>query len=284
MTAYVFERVFGAAPRAVRHVPGALTLLDGLTVGLPWGVVAAAGPGPTGVHSMNHRAAPYTGGPAPGWAGPAVAALRAHGALESRVAVHRELPFATGLSSGAETFSAVSQALQDLYGLPPVPCGDPAGVTARHARPGEALLLSGEGAERLPCDLAAAGLRLLVMDPGAGRSLPSAPGHGERAAAALRAGDLDAFGAVLTSARTRGEPVFDTVLDAARAAGALGGLAVGRCAVALVPLEAVPAVRRRVNAALDGLAGRPPRFLTAVPSGPRESRAPGQSLGVNGRR
>ncbi|MFB4318050.1 hypothetical protein [Actinomadura sp. 21ATH] len=284
MTAYVFERVFGTAPGAVRHVPGALTLLDGLTVGLPWGVVAAAGPGPTAVHSMNHRTGRYTGGPAPGWAEPAVAALRAHGARESRVAVHRELPFATGLSSGMETFSAVSRALQDLYGLPPVPCGDPAGVTALHARPGEALLLKGDDVERLPCDLAAAGLRLLIVDPGTGSSRPSAPGHGERAAAALRAGDLDAFGAALTAARTSGAPVFDTALDAARAAGALGGLAVGRCAVALVPLEAVPAVRRRVNEALDGLVSRPPRFLTAVPSGPRESRAAGQSLGVNGRR
>ncbi|MFI0350517.1 hypothetical protein [Actinomadura sp. 9N407] len=272
MTAYVYERVFGEAPGCVRHVPGALTLMEepALTIGLPWGVIAAVGPGPTDVYSMNHHTDRYTGGQPPKWAVPAVAALRAHDALETRVVVHRELPFETGLSNGAETSCAVSQAVRDLYGLPgaPIPY-DPASTTTLHAAPGQALLVTGETVQRLPCDLARAGLRLLIMDLGVDRTHPPAHGHAERAASALRAGDLAAFGAALTRAHTTSDAPFDLALDAAQGAGALGGLVVGRCAVAVVPLQAVPRVRQRVQQALTGHVRRPPRFLTAVPSGRR---------------
>jgi hypothetical protein len=274
MTAYVYERVFGEPPRCARHVPGALTLLESpgraLTVGLPWGSIAALGPGPTDLYSMNHHGDRYTGGPVPEWATHPVAALRAHDALQTRVVVQRELPAETGLSSGAETYCAVSRALYDLDGLPPVPFPyDPARTTALHAATGQALLVAGGDVERLPFDLARAGLRLLIMDLGVDRPAPAASGLTERGASALRAGDLAAFGSVLDQARLRGEPSFDIALDAANEAGALGGLVIGRCAVSLVPLKAVPHARQRVKQALTGLVRRPPRFLTAVPAGPR---------------
>jgi hypothetical protein len=199
--------------------------------------------------------------------------------------LNRELPIETGLLNGGETYCAVSQALHDLYGTEASMACDPSSVpghlTALHARPGKALLLQGDYVELLPCDLAGAGLRLLVMDLGVDRSLPTACGRllVLTAAAALRSGDLAVFGALLTEAHVRGEFVFDLALDTARESGALGGLVVGRCVVALAPVRAVPRIRKSMKAMLHGLAKRPPRFLTAVPSGAR-----GQSLGVNGRR
>jgi hypothetical protein len=282
LTAYVFERVFGDAPCRLRHVPGALTLLgDGrgvaLTVGLPWGVIVALGEGPTDLYSMNHQSNRYaeTGGASPDWAAPALRALGTQEVAGARMVVNRELPMETGLLNGGETYCAVSQALHDLYGTETsVACDTasaPGHFTALHARPGRALLLQGDRVESLPCDLARAGLRLLVMDLGVDRLLPGGRGRllALTAAAALRSGDLAAFGALLTEGHVRGEFVFDLALDTARDAGAFGGLVIGRCVVALAPVAAVPRIRKSVKAMLHGLAKRPPRFLTAVPSGPR---------------
>jgi galactokinase len=282
-TAATFERVFGDEPGRVRHVPGALTLLgDGrgyaLTLGLPWGVLCAVGEGTPEIRSMNHdpgRYRPAAGEAAPEWAAPALAALHAHDAPEARIVLNHELPLGMGLFSGGETYSAVSLALQDLNGTEAsITCGassDPGHLTASHARPGKALLVQGGGMESLPCDLAGAGLRLLVMDLGVERMLPRADGRllVLTAASALRSGDLAAFGVLLSEGHIRGEFVFDLALDTAQEAGALGGLVVGRCLVTLAPATAVPRVRDSVKAMLNGLAARPPRFLTAVPSGPR---------------
>jgi hypothetical protein len=302
-TASRFEQVFGDEPGCVRHVPGALTLLsDGgshaLTVGLPWGVVCALGAGPTEIFSMNHdpgRFRPAEGEAVPDWTDPALAALRAHDVAGARMVVNCELPVQMGLFSGGETYSAVSAALRDLHGTEAsVTCGassDPGHLSASRARAGKALLVRGDGVDRLPCDLAGAGMRLLIMDLGVPRMLPRGDGRllVLTAASALRSGDLAAFGVLLSEGHVRGEFVFDLALDTALEAGALGGLVVGRCLVTLVPAAAVLHVRKNVKGMLHGLAARPPRFLTAVPSGPRPGRGSAgagacQSFGVKGRR
>ena len=280
-------------------MPGTLHLLRGggcaLTAAIPWGAIAAVGEGPLDLYSMNHHADRHTekdrGGPGepgdpPAWTAPALAALHACGVRAARIVVNRELPAQTGLLRGAETFCAVSQALGEIHGRP-VPSwaaaygDDPAYVTGLHARAGHALFVRGRGGsggiEHVPCDLAAEGLRFLIIETGLTEGPP--PGKDrpsllvEAAAAALRAGDMEVFGALLDDGHVRGEPVLDRALDAAREAGALGGLVAGHCAVALVPVAAVRRVRERVKARLAGSVRRPPRFLTAVPAGRDRTRA-----------
>jgi hypothetical protein len=279
VTAHVFERAYGTAPAGAWRAPGGMVLLHGtpsLGVALPWGVIIAAGvtDGSTELYSMNHHADRFSigrgrlptalaSGAVPAWAVPTVEALIAQGAPGVRLVVNCELPAATELLTGAETACVVSMVLETLCGRPEPPNDSASYNVARHAREAHALI----GLEHVPCDLTAAGLRLLIMDVG----VPSGPGartEGDialRGAAALRAGDLPALGPLLTEAHVPGEPTLDTALAAAAEAGALGGLAVGRCAVTLVDMTAVPKVRAAVTTALSS-ARRPPRFLTAVPA------------------
>ncbi|MQY08225.1 GHMP family kinase ATP-binding protein [Actinomadura macrotermitis] len=296
LTAYVFERAFGAAPVTVRRARGGLTLLSGpgasLAVALPWGATVAAGPGEDGtaeLFSMNLHGEHFffneetRPDDIPSWAEPAVTALRARsGPIPGvRLVTNGELPAETGLLSGGEMACAVGLALGDLYGPEHAAASvrDPAHAVSLAAREAHAVLTTGDGARTMaggpvPCDLAGAGLRLMIMDVAAAATAsPPAPLPGlvERAAAALDAGDPAALGPLLTEARTRQgvlpDRVLDAALDTARAAGALGGLAIGRCAVALVPMAVVPRVRAEVTARLAGSAQRPPRFLTVVPAG-----------------
>ncbi|MGK5554500.1 hypothetical protein ACSNOI_23080 [Actinomadura kijaniata] len=294
ITAHVHERAHGSPPAALRRVRGGLVLLGGagsaLTVALPWGTVVTAGPDPDGavaLYSMNRYTDAFTAdrgrlraalaaGAVPPWTAPAVTALLAHAdpAPGARLVVNRLLPAETGLLTGAETACAVTLALGDLYGPPARdPAPDPAYAASLHAREGHAMLVTGGAAVRhLPCDLRAAGLRLLVAVVGAGAA-PSAAGPDAdadlvgRAETALRTGGPAGLGPLLTEAHRPGTAPLDAALDAAREAGALGGRAVGRCVVALVPLEAVPHVRARVTATLTGRTQHPPRFLTATPAG-----------------
>jgi galactokinase len=194
-------------------------------------------------------------------------------------------------------------------------------TTARHGRDGQAMLVDPAtgSAEPVPCDLPRAGLRLLLADPGAAPGaatrladpggLPGAatrpadpggrPGGAARpagngsagsvdrvrhAAELLRAGDLSAFGGLLTdqyrsvrAGHWAGSPV-DRGIEAALRAGALGaGLLdpgpAGRrrpMLAALVPAPAVRAVRAAVRAELTTPDRRPeqpaPRFLVATAS------------------
>ncbi|WP_026416817.1 hypothetical protein [Actinomadura oligospora] len=305
ITAHMYERVFGVPPATLRRAPGGLTLLGGpspvprrdapppartaadpaLAVALAWGAIVAAGPNPDGgvdLYSMNRHTDRCTSlDHVPEWAVHAVEALRAHAdpPPPARMVVDSELPAETGLLSGAETVCAAAMALGDLHG-PPV-ASAPSAVTpeylaALHSRARHALLITPGGPEQIPFDLAAAGLRLLVIDVGAaeealtgGTAKPfdQGPDIVERAAEALRAGYPAGLGPLLTEAHVLGRPTLDLALSAARDAGALGGRALGRCAVALVPLAAVPRVRAEVIARLEGRITRPPRFLTAVASG-----------------
>ncbi len=280
LTAFMYARAYGRPPVGAWRAPGALMLLGdpaaALTVALPWGAIVAAEPVPERVleaYSMNHHTEGFTvplgeldGLPA--WAGPAAAAAgSAPGGL--RLVVNRELPDETGLLTGAETAVATSLAVAELYGRPAAADPDPWHEVARAARPRTAML----GGAHLPFDLAAAGLRLLIVDAGAPDPPPAAsaaPGFGgdvAKAAEVLRSGDPAALGTLLTEAHEPGVRELDLALSAAWAAGALGGRAIGSCLVALVPVGSVAAIRAAVTDHLTGTARRPPRFLTAVPAG-----------------
>ncbi|MFC0039739.1 hypothetical protein [Actinomadura rayongensis] len=290
LTADLFGRVNGSAPQTVRHVRGGCTLLAGpdgaaLALALPWGAVVAAGrsrDGRVDLSSANrhtdrfttgpdHLAATVAAGAVPAWAVPAVAALTAHSVPPpaARIVLNRELPEALGLVDGGAARCAVSLALGDLYG-PPVGPGrrphDPSYTASLRAREAHALFVAGGEIRHLPCDLAAAGLRLLIADLGPDAPAPPAGpaplGVVDRAAAVLRTGNVAELGPLLTEAHLPGSRAADEALAAARAAGALGGRALGRCVVALVPLTAVPGVRALITESL----GRAPRFRLATPS------------------
>ncbi|MCP2335779.1 hypothetical protein [Actinomadura rupiterrae] len=251
-----------------------------LAVALAWGAIVAAGPHPDGgvdLYSMNRHTDRCTSlDDVPDWAAHPVEALRAHADPPPpvRMIVNRELPVETGLLSGAETVCAAAMALGDLHGPPLWPtasAGRPEFLAALHSRARHALLITDAGPEQLPFDLAAAGLRLLVIDIGATEDAIIAPDPSgdivERAAEALRAGYPAGLGPLLTEAHEPGRPTLDLALSAATDAGALGGRALGRCVITLVPVRAVRRVRAEVTAHLDGRTTRPPRFLTAVASG-----------------
>ncbi|MFI6516042.1 hypothetical protein ACIBF1_10830 [Spirillospora sp. NPDC050679] len=298
ITAHVFEWVHRAPCTALRRAHGGLTLLQGpeaaLTVALPWGTVVAAGPGEDGtvaLHSMNRHADAFTAdreglaaalaaGAVPSWAVPAVKVLLARTGPTSgvRMVVNQELPARMGLLTGAETAHAAALTLADLYGraetAPRGPERDPSYAASLHAREGHAMLVANGAVRHVPCDLASAGLRLMIIDVGPDGEDGARPAAStvpadlvERAGEALRAGDPGGLGPLLTEGHVPGGPLLDGALDAARSAGALGGLAVGRCGLALVPMAAVADVRARVAERTAGRARRRPRFLTVVPSG-----------------
>ena len=248
LTAHIFERVHGSPPAATRHVRGALPLLDGLHVPLPWGAVVSAGRADTtSLYSMNdHVQGAVPPARAGEWARDCVTALAACGDPGTHLVVNRELPAATGLLTGTETARATTLALQDLHGTAP---------TEEHTRP----------TARLTCNLSRTGLRLLIIDLGPRRPAvppPADPGSAERAAAAILKGRATDLGPLLTGAHAPGDPVHDDALEAAIEAGALGGRTIGSCLVALAPATAVPAIRTQVTARLPDLP-RPPRYLTA---------------------
>ncbi|QXJ20722.1 hypothetical protein AGRA3207_001485 [Actinomadura graeca] len=265
IAAYTFERVFGGAPAAVRHVPARLPLLDGLAVPLPWGAVAAAGrtgDGSVTLFSMNHyRTATLT--EAPPWAREPVAVLEAYSdpVPGTRLLVRREIPEKLGLLTGAETAEATARVLRALHG-PPAEPGAPRPLCAA-PRPAHALLTAPGGSEHLPWNLAAHGLRLLI----AALAMPPVPLPGaiapEHAAATLRAARPPGLGPLLTEAHPHGDRVPDLVVKTALAAGALGARSLGACVVALAPASAIPRIRAEVTAGLARHLPRPPRYLTA---------------------
>ncbi|MBD2895894.1 hypothetical protein amrb99_48360 [Actinomadura sp. RB99] len=276
MTAYVYERVHGSPPAAMHRAPIGLPLLDGLTIALPWGTIVAAGPSAApSLYSVNHHtdgvASLY--GPVPHWARESAAVLNSHAdpAPGTRLVINREIPAETGLLTGAETAAATFLALRALHGPPagPHPFADhPAYRTALHARAAHALLTTPGTLEHVPFDLAAADLRVLIVDLGARHSstLPTPPGAAARAAAALHTSGPSALGPLLTGAHTPGDPLPDRALRTALDAGALGGRKIGACVVALAPTTALPEIRGALTTRLTPDLPRPPRLLTALPA------------------
>jgi galactokinase len=282
MALYGYQAEYGSPPATVWRVPGTVTLLAGgslrLTVATPWAAVAAAGPPPDGDGLIElarmerpgerERVAVATAadGHGPAWAvGGALG-----GAAGARLIVRSELPEGSGAGASAAVDAALRLCLRGPAARAP---------GAAHA-PGRAVL----GALRLSCDLAAAGLRLMLIDTRVRRaSRPAAPEDSplEAAATALAQGDFAALGALLTAAH-QVQPCDDLqyiALSAALQAGALGGRAVadgaGRPVCVLVAADRVTAVRVKVAADFARAGARPPRFLTFTPAaGPAQPLTP----------
>jgi hypothetical protein len=262
---------FGCPPAAVWRVPGIVTLLASgptrLTVAAPWGAIAAAGPGQDGVLELIRMERPgerdrvpiadAAAGRGPAWAGGGLAAAREG----TRLLVRSELPDGVG----ADPAAAIKAALRLCLGDPQAG-GDGAG----HAG-GFAML----GTRRLPCDLAAAGLRLMLIDTRVRHAAQSPPAEDSpmaAAAVAAAAGDFALLGALLTAAH-RARPRHDVqhaAVSAALRAGALGARAItdgrGRPVCALVAVEKVADVRASVCDEFARGGHRPPRFLTFTPA------------------
>jgi hypothetical protein len=158
--------------------------------------------------------------------------------------------------------------------------GNPAarGPEAEHAS-GCAVL----GRERVACDLAAAGLRLMLVDTRVRRALRPAPAEESpvtEGSAAAAAGDFERLGALLTAAHERrlGAGVQNAAVAAGLRAGALGGRAVsdgpGRPVLLLVHVDRVLPVRAGVSTEFDRGGARPPRFLTFTPAAGPDQPAP----------
>lgn len=196
-----FREAYGAEPRTVWHAPGRVNLIgehtdynDGfvLPFAVPWGVTVALSPREdTTIRLLSLQAggAPITLATpeaAEGWARyaagvPAVLGARVRGA---DLAVDGDIPQGAGLSSSAALEVAVARALDEVYGLGQTPMeiallaqraenafvGMPCGImdqaAATLSRAGHALFLDCRslGFRNVPLDLAAHGLRLLIID------------------------------------------------------------------------------------------------------------------------
>jgi galactokinase len=281
MACYSFREEFGHPPTVVWRVPGTVTLLADrgtqLTVSTPWGAIAVAVPRDDDALELVLMERPgerfeltATGaiaGEGPSWAGRGLGGARSGGSL----LVSSELPAGTGVGSTAAMETAVWRCLDDCaagrFGV-----HDP----ARAAASGPAGPYASLGNWRLPLDLAAAEIRLVVIDTRV-RGTVVAPQSEysslDAAAGAIGAGDLEAFGALLTAAHrarpcNRGQ---DLAVTAALRAGALGARAItdgpGRPALALVPTDRLPAVRASVSGTFARYGLRVPRILTFTPAG-----------------
>jgi galactokinase len=273
MALYGYQGEFGELPATLWRVPGTVTLLasgpDRLTVTAPGGAIAAAGPGEDGVLELvrterpSERERVTATGPVPSWATGWL------GVVGARLVLRSELPD----GSGAGTRAADERALRLCLGDPTAHRLD------LELASGFALL----GAQQLPCDLAAAGLRLMLIDPRIRREpwLPFAEDSPVAAAAAVVGeGDFAALGALLTAAHEShpGDAEQRAAVTAALRAGALGARALadgpGRPVCVLTPVDAVAAVRAEVAAALTRDGGRPPRCLTFTPGPGPDQPAP----------
>jgi galactokinase len=276
--------VFGRPPVTVWRVPGAVTLLANgplrLTVATPWGTTGAVGPRDDDLVEVVKLEHPgertsltvieAASGAGPEWAGTALMAARGGATL----LVKAELPEGSGVGARAATQAAIRLCLSGADS----PRED---LAVGSAVAGSAVLGSPvvggarAGSQRLPFDLAAAGLRLVIIDPRVRGEPLSAPVEKSPVAAAARAlseGAIVAIGPLLTAAHeaVACDDVQQMVVSAALRAGALGARAItdgpGRPACALVPVGRLADVRAGVCAALARGKLRPPRFLTFTPA------------------
>jgi len=280
LASYTYREVFGQPPAQVWRIPGTVTLLaDGprrLTVTARWGAIVAAGPLPDAVIEpvrMNRpdercrlTVAEAAAGGGPAWAADGLRSAR-HGAA---LLVNTDLPEGSGVGATEATQTAIRLVLRDLAGLGQQAGGPDSGGSGHE--PGMAMM----GDRRLPCDPAAAGLRLAVIDTRV-RGIPQAPitEHApmEAAAEALEAGAIEALGPMLTAAHSALAPdeVQKVAVSAALGAGALGARMItdgpGRPVLALLPAPRLPEIRAAVSRAFAARGFRSPRFLTVQPAG-----------------
>ncbi|MEV0592747.1 galactokinase [Nonomuraea cavernae] len=196
-----FRTAFGADPATVWHAPGRVNLIgehtdynDGfvLPFAVPWGVTAAISPRADRtirLLSLQSSPGPVTiteHGDAQGWTRYVVGVLAMLGdqVPGADIAIDGDVPQGAGLSSSAALEVSVAAALNDLHGLSLTPMelallgrraendfvGMPCGIMDQAAsalcEEGHALFLDCRslGHRRIPLDLAAHGLRLLVID------------------------------------------------------------------------------------------------------------------------
>ena len=137
------------------------------------------------------------------------------------------------------------------------------------------------GKRQLPFDLAAAGLRLMIIDTrvrGAARSAPAEYSPMAAAAEAISAGDITAIGPLMTAAHKLldCDNAQHIAVSTALRAGAYGARMItdgpGRPVCALVPVGRLADVRTGVSAWFTRRRLRSPRFLTFTPAcGPRHA-------------
>jgi hypothetical protein len=273
MVSAAYREEFDGPPTVVWQVPGTVTLLaDGplqLTVSAPWGAIAAAGPRDGDFIELARMERPGEKarlpdsdagtGARPAWSRTGFGSTSTGVALLTRT----ELPEGTGLGAAAATETAIRLCLRGEAPVWPRTSGP-------HAM---------AGSRRLPFDLAAAGLRLMVIDTRVrGTPQRAAVEHApvQATADAIKAGALTALGPALTGAHNglACDHVQQIAVSAALSAGALGARAIidgpGRPVCALVPVGQLTDVRGGVRAAFARSLLRLPRFLTFSPAdGPR---------------
>jgi hypothetical protein len=278
LASYTYREVFGQPPARVWRVPGTIALLaDGprrLTVTARWGAIAAAGPRPDGIIEPMRMNRPderlrltveeAAAGAGPAWAADGLRSARYGASL----LVNTDLPEGSGVGATEAAQGAIRLALRDLAGLGQMEGRQESGSHER----GRAML----GDRSLPCDPAASGVRLVVIDTRVRGTAPppiTEQSPVEAAAAALEAGRIEALGPMLTAAHAALAPdeVQDIAVSAAFGAGALGARMIvdgpGRPVLALLPAQLLPEVRTAVSAAFAAGGFRPPRFLTVSPAG-----------------
>jgi galactokinase len=268
----VYREEFDRSAVVAWQVPGMVTLLaDGplrLTVAVPWGAIAVAGP-PQDVIELTRMEEPgkrvrltvaeAAAGGGPSWAGTGLRAARAGATLLTST----DLPEGTGLGAAAATETAIRLCLAD------------AAAPGRHDAGPHAMA----GGRRLRFDLHAAGLRLVIIDTRLRDAPPQEPvEHApvQAAAEAIDAGALTALGPMLTAVHESlpRDPVRQIAVSAALRAGALGARMItdgpGRPVCALVPVGRMAGLRAAVAAEFARRRLRAPRFLTFTPAdGPR---------------
>jgi galactokinase len=266
---YIAE--FGRPPATVWQVPGTVTLLaDGplrLTVAAPWGTIAAAGPRDDDIIElvkMEHpgertrlTAGDAITGSGPAWAGTGLRAARG-GAM---LLVKSELPEGSGTGAGIAIETAIRLCLAGAEA--PGPGADFPAASAM------------AGSRQLPFDLAAAGLRLVIIDTrvrGVPQPAPAESSPVAAAADAISAGDITVVGPLLTAAHETlaCDDEQRIAVSMALRAGAIGARMItdgpGRPACALVPVSRLADLR---TAGSDWFARRRlrlPRFLTFIPA------------------
>jgi hypothetical protein len=271
MLSYTFREEFGEPAVTIGRVAGQLTLLASgptrLTVATPWGVIGAAAPRDDGVIELTRMdrlgkrerltVCDAIAGLGPRWTGTGLRSARSG----ARMLIKRELPQGVGVGGGGATAAAIARCLGD-HGAA-IPQAEPATPSA---------MLAGDP---LPFDLAAAGLRLMIIDTGVRGAAQPAPLEAApvaSAAQALAAGDFAGIGRLLTIAHDALVCHYaqQGAVTAALRGGALGARAItdgpGRPVCALLPASRLQDVRAAVRAwfTSDGL--RPPRFLTFTPA------------------
>ncbi|MEU8132553.1 hypothetical protein [Streptodolium elevatio] len=332
---YTFVQAFGYEPAGVWTAPYALRLAgvpgrSGIVTALGWQVVMAAAPRTDGILRAGSLNRPgdaveievrgAVDRPVPPWAAPVVDAVHALAGTAPQNAgldliVHADLPDAAGLAPSAPLTCAAALAWTSFHGpqlpvaaldallrnvvAPPDDTADAEALRSAVLYGGEsrALIVGPVGPTgELPLDLAAAGLRAMLVIPrdrgvphtgmaSVVESLRGARDETERAQrmeAYLRDRELPRALSLLTASHLSRVPGYgtgwaeaDATVDAVKLAGAVGARLAGgtgsAAVTAFVPAALLSGVRAAAVSAFRDRGRLTPRFLTATggrPAGP----------------